>query len=68
MCMCVLWLEWGVYLAADSSSGGDRSGTEPRTGGQRDGTVDQEWNHCLQQTHGNRHTYTHSDPHSKSTE
>lgn len=66
VCLCVcLWLRWGVYLAADSQcrGGGDRSGTEPMTGGQRDGTVDQEWNHCWQQTHGHRLSHTHSYPH-----
>lgn len=65
VCLCVcLWFRWGVYLAADRQcrGGGDRSGTEPGTGGQRDGTVDQEWNHCRQQTHGHRHTRTHSYP------
>lgn len=67
VCLCVyLWLRWGVYLAADSQcrGGGDRSGPEPMTGGgQRDGTVDQEWNHCWQQTHGHRLSHTHSYPH-----
>lgn len=65
VCLC-LWLKFGVYLAADSQcrGGGDRFGTEPRTGGQRDGTVEQEWNHCRQQTHGHRPTHTHSYPHS----
>lgn len=47
VCLCeYLWLRRGVYLAADSEcrGGGDRSGTEPGTGGQRDGNVDHGWN------------------------
>lgn len=38
VCVLRLWLRWRVYLAADSQcrGGGDRSGTEPGTGGQKE--------------------------------